>query len=63
MGPNLFVVIGDVHAQVGLALTALAQIEQEQGSRIAHLSTRCPLQHVMNNILEQCFSETFTYSA
>jgi len=35
--PDLFVVIGDVHAQLGLALTALAQIEREQGCRIAQV--------------------------
>lgn len=35
--PDLFVVIGDVHAQLGLALSALAQIEQEQGCRIAQV--------------------------
>jgi hypothetical protein len=33
--PDLFVVTGDVHAQVGLALTALPQIEQ--GHRIAQV--------------------------
>ena len=35
--PDLFVVIGDVHAQVRLALTALTQIQQEQGCRIAQV--------------------------
>jgi hypothetical protein len=31
--PDLFVVIGDAHARVGLALTALAKIEKEQGAQ------------------------------
>ena len=35
--PDLFVVIGDVHAQVALALRALTQIEQERGRRIAQV--------------------------
>ena len=35
--PELFVVIGDVHAQVKLALTALAEIEHEHGCRIAQV--------------------------
>jgi hypothetical protein len=35
--PELFVVIGDVHAKVALALPALARIEQEQGRKIAQV--------------------------
>jgi hypothetical protein len=35
--PDFFVVIGDVHSQVALALRALTQIEQEQGRRIAQV--------------------------
>jgi hypothetical protein len=35
--PELFVVIGDVHAQVALAVRALARIEQERGLRIAEV--------------------------
>jgi hypothetical protein len=35
--PDLFVVTGDVHAQVALAHRALTQIEQEQGRRIAQV--------------------------
>jgi hypothetical protein len=35
--PDLFVVIGDVHSEVTLALRALTQIEQEQGRRIAQV--------------------------
>ena len=35
--PDLFVVIGDVHSKVALALRALTQIEQEQGRRIAQV--------------------------
>jgi hypothetical protein len=34
---ELFVVIGDVHGQVALALKALLRIEQEQGRRIAQM--------------------------
>jgi hypothetical protein len=35
--PDLLVVIGDVHAQLALALRALERIEQEQGRRIAQV--------------------------